>query len=666
MPLRLKVPSNAIITNQYDVMNRLTDQASANGYNVNYTYTLTGQRETMMDASGTTTCSYDNRDRLLKEVNWSGVPSVSLYYGYDANGNVTSIGSSTGNGVTNQYQYDALSRLTNVLANGTAAAGYGFDLAGNLQTMRYGNGVTNQYQYDTLNRLTNLTATTVSGPIASFYYQLGRTGTRTNLSESVNGTNRTNAWKYDSLYRLTNDGISGLGTNGYGYDTVGNRTNQTSTVSGIPNQSFTFNTNDWLATDQYDSNGNTTNSSGNYYQYDVMNHLTNASGTVLVTYDGDGNRASKTVSGSGTTTYYLLDDRNPSGYVQVLEEYQGTNLSRVYNYGLSLISQRNWLSGRVNYYGCDGHGSTRFLLSPTGTIGNTYTYDAYGSLIASNGTTSNNYLYCGQQYDPDLGLYYNRARYLNQNTGRFWTGDTFQGNNEDPLSLHKYLYCEGNPVNHRDLSGHDLTEMLTVVAISAVVVGEFGYTYNSVWRETAGNVGTVNVYVSPGGTANAQTVHDRIIAKAPAIEAQYRQATQLRIMNGGLPAGVSAGYDQPTHTYNVLVQYVSGGTVLGNTPSSTVNLYPDNIVADLKDHAPDTATADNFAFMTANIFSHELVHAIENRASIRSFPEHESGGLMKGFPYSFSGFSWSTGSQGMIPFSNVTEQRLETGLGERP
>jgi hypothetical protein len=59
---------------------------------------------------------------------------------------------------------------------------------GNLQTAGYGNGVTNQYQYDVLNRLTNLTASGVSGTIARFYYQLGLTGNRTNLSETVNGT----------------------------------------------------------------------------------------------------------------------------------------------------------------------------------------------------------------------------------------------------------------------------------------------------------------------------------------------------------------------------------------------------------------------------------------------------------------------------------------------
>ena len=81
--------------------------------------------------------------------------------------------------------------------------------------------------------------------------------------------------------------------------------------------------------DGYDNNGNTTNSSGNSYQYGVMNHVINVNnGTILITYDGDGNRVSKTIAATGTTTYYLLDDRNPSGYVQVLEEYQSLNCKR--------------------------------------------------------------------------------------------------------------------------------------------------------------------------------------------------------------------------------------------------------------------------------------------------------------------------------------------------
>jgi RHS repeat-associated protein len=43
--------------------------------------------------------------------------------------------------------------------------------------------------------------------------------------------------------------------------------------------------------------------------------------------------------------------------------------------------------------------------------------------------------------------------YLNPHTGRFWTMDTTEGDNEEPLSLHKYLYCQNNPVNMVDPDG---------------------------------------------------------------------------------------------------------------------------------------------------------------------------------------------------------------------
>jgi len=67
----------------------------------------------------------------------------------------------------------------------------------------------------------------------------------------------------------------------------------------------------------------------------------------------------------------------------------------------------------------------------TGTITDTNTYDAFGILIAqkhASGATYNNYLYSGQQFDSDLGLYYNRARYFNPNTGRF-SGSAPAGSN---------------------------------------------------------------------------------------------------------------------------------------------------------------------------------------------------------------------------------------------
>ncbi len=102
--------------------------------------------------------------------------------------------------------------------------------------------------------------------------------------------------------------------------------------------------------------------------------------------------------------------------------------------------------------------------------GVTYDYDAFGNLIHSTGTTPNNYLFAGEQFDPDLHLYYNRARYLNTSTGRFWTMDPFEGDFQDPMSLHKYLYGSANPVSRIDPSGNvGLEDLLVGVAVALVV-----------------------------------------------------------------------------------------------------------------------------------------------------------------------------------------------------
>jgi len=402
------------------------------------------------------------------------------------------------------FGLDPLGRLTNALANGSQAASYGFDMVGNLQYMRYGNGVTNLYQYDARNRLTNLVWKLNASPLASFGYQLGPTGTRMSLSESLvyqqSAFNQSYAWSYDFLYRLTKETMSGAlnPTLGYGYDAVGNRINRQSTLNQLPSNSSTYTANDWLASDHYDSDGNTTNSSGVVYQYDALDHLTNVNnGTVLIAYDGDGNRVSKTVG--GVTTYYLVDDRNPSGYAQVLEEYTSQNsgaptLQRTFAYGLALVSQTT-LSPQpsTTYYGSDGHGSTRFLTDPSGNTTDTFAYDAYGTLIASTGSTPNNYLYCGEQYDPDLGMYYLRARYFNPGTGRFWTADDGdQGDNEDPLSLHLYTYCKANPVNLTDPSGHDGTVMELNIS-GLMVAGMAAFTGASLYEAKTHAIGNLMV-----------------------------------------------------------------------------------------------------------------------------------------------------------------------------
>ena len=121
----------------------------------------------------------------------------------------------------------------------------------------------------------------------------------------------------------------------------------------------------------------------------------------------------------------MVDANNPTGYAQVVEETVGGNVQRVYVHGPSLISQTRLISSNwvTIFYGMDGHSGFRFLTDSTGTISNSYAYDSFGTLISSAGLTPNNYLYAGEQLDPNLGFYYFRARFMNASTGRFWTID---------------------------------------------------------------------------------------------------------------------------------------------------------------------------------------------------------------------------------------------------
>jgi RHS repeat-associated protein len=100
-------------------------------------------------------------------------------------------------------------------------------------------------------------------------------------------------------------------------------------------------------------------------------------------------------------------------------------------------------------------GSVRNLTNASGVVTDRYEYDAFGNSFTVSGTTPNNYLYRGEQYDPDLELYYLRARYYNPTTGRFASRDPEDGDLFDPKSLHKYLYANGDPINGIDPMGRE-------------------------------------------------------------------------------------------------------------------------------------------------------------------------------------------------------------------
>ena len=90
----------------------------------------------------------------------------------------------------------------------------------------------------------------------------------------------------------------------------------------------------------------------------------------------------------------------------------------------------------------------RHLLNEEGTATDSYSYDAYGVLLTKDGETDNSYMYVGEEYNANTGLYYLRARYMNPTTGSFTTMDSYQGNLYDPISLHKYAYANANPTSN--------------------------------------------------------------------------------------------------------------------------------------------------------------------------------------------------------------------------
>lgn len=456
----------------YDELRRLRTKApdaSLNQPTISFTYNANGQRATMTDASGVTVYNYDVRNRLESRQ----TPFGTLSYTYDDAGNLSTLRSSNANGVSVDYTYDELNRLKTVKDNRLLALNgglttYNYDAVGNLDNYVYPNGVTTSYNYNSLNRLASMNTGVGAVTQSSYTYTLGPAGNRTSVSE-LGG--RTVTYTYDDLYRLksetvANDPHSINGAVSYDYDAVGNRLTRAPTITGVPAQSSTFDANDRLNSDTYDANGNTTSSHSNTYAYDFENRLTSLNnGAASFVYDGDGNRVAKTVG--GVTTNYLVDTNNHTGYAQVVEELQSGSVTKQFTFGHDLVSQR-LAGGSLSFYSYDGHGSVRQLTDASALITDTYTYDAFGLLLHHTGATPNDYLYSGEQFDANLGFYYLRARYLNPSSGRFWTLDTYEGRILEPLSLHKYLYANGNPISQNDPSGHNTTAVGQLVTVGMI------------------------------------------------------------------------------------------------------------------------------------------------------------------------------------------------------
>jgi len=454
---------------------RIPDAFFATEPPVTWTYSPTGRRHTMTDSTGTTSYSYDNRDRLLSK----STPEGSLTYTYDTSGNRKTVRSDSG-AYTVDYGYDTLNRLSTVTDNspGGGTTTYHYDPASRLSSYDYPNGVTTSMRYDSLNRVNNVAlATNGSAPraLASYAYTFYATGNRHTVAEL---SGRVVTWSYDNLWQLSNESIAGGSANGgvtYGVDAVGNRTSRASSLPGVTSVASTLDADDRLNSDGWDADGNTTSSGGVLYTYDSENRLVGAQGGALrYEYDGDGVLVAKTMGGARTS--YLVDIDNPTGYSQVVEDRWSGSTTSTHVYGShGVISQKD--SGGYHYYGWDGHSGVRLLLDGAGAVTDSYVYDAFGNLIGRTGSTFNEHLYRGERLDWDTGLQNLRERWMDPAKGRFETKDTFEGDPDRPITLHSYLYGNASPTEVVDPSGREgLIEAMAVGATVGILSSMAGCT----------------------------------------------------------------------------------------------------------------------------------------------------------------------------------------------
>jgi RHS repeat-associated protein len=496
--------AGVLTTYAYDGLDRLSSKTTGTSV-VSFTYTIDGLLAAVTDASGVTAYTYDSMNGLTDVKYPDG---TYLHYVYDVSGRLTSVQTAYG---TTGYTYDLLNRLTSVTDLTGAVTAYTYDANGNRSSMKYANGIATNYTYDSCNRLIQETITDSTGTILESYtITLGAAGERTQIVE----LHRTVSYEYDSLYRLTKETISAGGLSkdtDYTYDAMGNRLTKTSdgAVTGYTYNSLNQLTGETGITYTYDANGSQTSQDGASktaaYTYDQQGRLIGAvvttggaTTTETYQYNWSGIRTSKTTN--GVKTKYLID---PNGSLsQVIAELDSAgNLVTYYTRGSELISlHRTGGTGtggagtgtgetgtggtsaaETRYYQYDPNGSVRLLTDGAGAITDTYTYDAFGNLLAQTGTTVNSYLYNGQQYDANTGFYYLRARYMNPSTGTFISMDPAQGSIFDPVSLHKYLYANANPVMNSDPSGREtLGELATAMAIDAIIEGAIGGTLCSI------------------------------------------------------------------------------------------------------------------------------------------------------------------------------------------
>ncbi len=476
--------NGSVVTNVYDDENRLTSRAIVRAPGVlgttaeTYGYDGLSRMTLGQDEDSMVTSTYDS----------FGQPRTETQNGKVLSRTFNSVADPTSlvypGGRTLDQTFDALDRLQTI-TNGSQIVDNDYLGFGRVSKRTFGNGTQATVTYDTIRRITHLVDEKVSPLTTITDFQYGFDSVNVRLYEKKNHapwSGKGDRYSYDAAYRLTqaklglDDPVANTGavqkTIDYAIDGVNNRTSVTE--NGTPTSYVMDGTTPNPADSQmnqyttvgaagltYDVNGNLKSDGTYQYVYDYRNQLLtvkDAPGTTTIAsyaYDVLGRRINKIVGATTTKFYY-------SGF-ETVEERDGSDVvqaTNVWGSGANeLVGFKR--SGQDYTAHLNSLGSVSAVTDSSGNVVERYDYDPYGKPTFRNASGTdigssaigNPYLFTGQRFDSETGLYDYHNRMYSPVLGRFIQRDPI-GTWTDPMNLGNGLaYVAENPINRTDPRG---------------------------------------------------------------------------------------------------------------------------------------------------------------------------------------------------------------------